>query len=163
MHTTRNHFAGCFSEMEIKARYRDLCRAHHPDLHPHDPDATARMQDVNGEYRDALRGEYRKTKNDDDAENACDADAHAAETLAGIIMLPGILIEIVGRWIWVTGETYPVRAELKAAGFRFASRKVAWYWHAPEDKCRGGKKTLEEIKTRYGARTVATRSLARLG
>lgn len=29
---TRHHFAGCFGEDQIKARYRSLCREYHPDL-----------------------------------------------------------------------------------------------------------------------------------
>lgn len=152
-----NHFTGCFSEAEIKARYRDLCRAHHPDVNK-DPDATRTMQDINVQYKDALRGEYRKTKSDDDTEEAIDRDERAAAALSLIISLPGIAIEIVGRWLWVTGETFPVRDELKKAGFKWASKKRAWHWSAPEDACRrGGKQDLEEIRAKYGSRAVTSR------
>lgn len=151
---TRNHFAGCFGEDAIKARYRQLCREFHPDLNRLNPDATRIMQDVNQEYKDALREEYRKTKSDDDTEANIDADEACAAVLSKIITLPDIVCEIVGTWLWVTGETYAVREQLKEAGLKWASKKRAWYWHAPEDACRGGKKSLEEIKAKYGARAV---------
>lgn len=159
MHT-RNYFAGCFSEDEIKRRFRDLAKLHHPDRTGGDKET---MQAVNAEYADALRGEYRKTKSDDDAEAAVEADERAAEVLAQIVTLPEIVIEIVGRWLWVTGQTFPVRAQLKEAGLKWASKKEAWYWHAPEDRCRGGKKSLDEIRTTYGAKVVPSMSFARLG
>lgn len=162
MNTTTNerkcYFDGCFDEAAIKARYRDLCFEHHPDR----GGDTRAMQDVNAEYKARLRGEYRKTKNNDDAEDAVEADERAAEVLAKIVILPDIDIELVGRWIWVSGLTFHVRAELKAAGLMWASKKRAWYWHAPEDKMRGGRKSLEEIREKYGSRSIANLNFARL-
>lgn len=40
----------------IVAAYRAKARAHHPDLHPDDPNATARMQEINSAY-ELLTGE----------------------------------------------------------------------------------------------------------
>lgn len=156
----RTYFANCFSEAEIKTRYKELCREFHPDLAG--AESTRTMQDINAAYRDALRGEYRKTKTEEETESAVEADERAAEILAQIVTLPDIAIEIVGRWLWVTGLTYEVREQLKAAGLKWASKKRAWYWHAPEDKCRGGKKSLDEIREKYGSRGVPTKSFARL-
>jgi hypothetical protein len=158
----RNHFAGCFGEDAIKARYRELCRKFHPDLNPLDPTATRTMQDVNTEYAEALRQEYRKTKSEDDTAAAVEADEATAAVLSQIITLPEIVCEIVGTWLWVTGNTFPVKDQLKEAGLKWASKKKAWYWHAPEDGCRGGKKSLDEIKAKYGARVVPGMSFARL-
>ena len=68
--------------------------------------------------------------------------------------ITGILIEVVGAWLWVTGATYPVRKELKAAGLFFASKKQAWYYRAEEYATKGGKKTLDEIREKYGSEAV---------
>ena len=154
-----NYFEGCHTEAEIKARFRDLCFEHHPDRKGGD---TRTMQDVHAQYKERLRGEYRKTKDDDEAEAAVEADEAAAEIVGKLVVLPDLVVELVGRWIWVTGNTYALRAELKAIGLFWAAKKRAWYWHAPEDKCRGGKKTLEEIKAKYGARQFTGKSFARL-
>ena len=72
-----------------------------------------------------------------------------------IIHLPGIRIEIVGTWIWTTGDTYPLRKELKATGLFFAPKKSAWYYRAEEYRTKGGTKTLDEIRDKYGSETVS--------
>lgn len=38
------------SQEQIRARYRELVRKYHPDLHPGDPNAAAMMERVNGAY-----------------------------------------------------------------------------------------------------------------
>jgi len=38
------------SEDEIKSAYRRLAKQYHPDLHPNDPNAAARMNEINAAY-----------------------------------------------------------------------------------------------------------------
>ena len=77
------------------------------------------------------------------------------EAIEKIIHLPGIIIEVVGHWIWVTGDTRPVKEQLKAAHFFFACKKLAWYFRADEYKTEGGKKSLEEIREKYGSEAIS--------
>jgi hypothetical protein len=35
------------------------------------------------------------------------------QVIEQLINIAGIIIEIVGNWIWVTGNTYPVRKQLE--------------------------------------------------
>ena len=143
-----NFFTNCFTEAEIKARYRDLCKQHHPDLGGNEET----MKAVNLAYEDRLRGEFRKSMDNDRAEQTVDLEREVAAKVAEIIRLQGIIIELVGRWIWVTGDTFSVKDTLKAAGLFWASKKRAWYWHKPEDTCssRAGR-SLEDIKAKYGS------------
>jgi len=147
-----SYFFNTHNESEIKDRFRDLCRQYHPDLAG--DESTRAMQDINAEYKERLRGEYRKTKTNDEAEEAVEMDERAAEVLRKIIGLEGIEIELVGRWIWVTGDTFNVREVLKSAGLKWASKKRAWYWHTPEDRMRGGKKSLDQIRQTYGSKPL---------
>jgi len=71
-----------------------------------------------------------------------------------ITNLAGVVIEVVGHWIWVTGNTYPVKHQLKEAGLFFAPKKLAWYYRAEEYKTKGGKKTLDEIREKYGSEKI---------
>ena len=76
------------------------------------------------------------------------------EKINAIINLDGITIEIVGLWIWITGNTYQVKQAIKEAGFYFASKKIAWYWR-PEHAAGGrGKHSLDELKIKYGCERV---------
>ena len=122
------------------------------------------MKASNREYEERLRGEYRKSYSNEEAEDFVDLEREVAAKVAEIIGLKGIIVELVGRWIWVTGETFKAKAQLKAAGFWWASKKYAWYWHKPEDSCASrSKKTLEEIRTKYGATVLHGRERSQLG
>ena len=45
------------SEDEIKSAYRRLAKQYHPDLHPNDPDAAARMNEINAAYEQIKNGQ----------------------------------------------------------------------------------------------------------
>ena len=44
------------SEDEIKSAYRRLAKQYHPDLHPNDPNAAARMNEINAAYEQIKNG-----------------------------------------------------------------------------------------------------------
>lgn len=57
-------------------------------------------------------------------------DEMLREMLAKVICFVGIQIEIIGAWIWISGNTYQHRKELSKSGFKFARQKKYWYWHS---------------------------------
>lgn len=60
------YFDGCRDEQEIKTRYRDLAKKHHPDL----GGDTETMKAVNEAYEQALKGAYRKAGMEEEKVNA---------------------------------------------------------------------------------------------
>lgn len=149
------YFNECKTIEEVKGRYKKLAKENHPDL---GGDTTV-MQDINKEYAfvcaHILKGEN-LSQEETDRHIKMSEEYRAA--IEQIINLPGILIEVVGFWIWVTGNTYSVKNELKAAGFFFASKKLAWYFRSDEYKTRGSKKSLDEIRRKYGSETLRNNS-----
>jgi hypothetical protein len=144
----RQYFEGCFTEDDIKRRWRDLCKKHHPDL----GGDLRTMQEVNAEYETSLRDMYRHTMDADKTEERIATDKETAAKVQEIILLDGLIVELCGRWVWVTGSTFEHRAALKTAGFRFAARKAAWYWHKPGDA--PGKHrawSLDQIRAAHGS------------
>jgi hypothetical protein len=65
--------------------------------------------------------------------------------------LDGITIEIIGCFVWVTGDTKPNKDRLKALGFRWHSTKNMWYLK-PETYRRKSRRDydMEEIRGMYG-------------
>lgn len=146
-----NYFQDCTTLDEIKARYKKLAKQHHPDC----GGDTETMQAINTEYAFACAHVFKGENLDaEEADEQLRMSEEYRKVIEQIIHLSEIVIELVGNWIWVTGNTFPVRKQLKAAGLFFASKKVAWYYRAEEYKTKGGKKTLEEIKAKYGSEKV---------
>ena len=146
------YFKECKTIEEVKTRYKTLAKVFHPDIAGGD---TKLMQALNSEYAFAcakiLKGENLSTEDTEDNIRLSEEYRAVIEKLIGIT---GIIIEVVANWIWVTGNTYPVRKQLKDAGLFYASKKVAWYYRAEEYKTTGSKKSLDEIREKYGSETV---------
>ena len=77
-----------------------------------------------------------------------------AEALNAIMMFD-LIIEICGAWVWVSGDTKPCREILKENGFKWASKKLMWYFRPDDYKSKGkGKHSIDEIREKYGSERV---------
>ena len=153
-----NYFKDCKSIEEVKHLYRQLAKENHPDK----GGDTATMQRINNEYTFAC-AKIAKGQNlsDEETENIIINAERYREALDKIINLPGLIIELVGAWIWVTGNTYEHKVALKAAKFIYAHKKVAWYFRTDEYKTHNRRSmSLDEIKNKYGSRAITGSSKA---
>lgn len=148
------YFTNCRTLDELKKEYRLLAMKHHPD---HGGD-TATMQEINNEYES--RFEVLKKQHN------CAADEHHQTTEApeefiniinALVKIPGLIVELCGCWLWISGDTKPNKEALKAAGCRWSSSKKMWYWRHQEDGAHWsrGKKSMGEIRMKYGSQTFA--------
>lgn len=79
-----------------------------------------------------------------------------AEILEAVGHFPGVVCEIVGTWLWVSGDTYPVRKEMKAAGLKWAHKKKVWYFHEGSYRRRHkGSYSMRDIRDLHGATDVS--------
>lgn len=144
-------FNGCNTIDEVKKLYKKLAMENHPDR----GGDTTTMQAINTEYAFACAKLAKGAGlSDEEADTEIRLSEEYRQVIEKIINLPGIVIEIVGNWIWVTGETKPVKETLKEAGFYFASKKVAWYYRNEAFKTRGNGAPLEEIRAKYGSEKI---------
>ena len=71
------------------------------------------------------------------------------------LQLSGVRIMLVGTWIWIDGDTKPVRAALKAAGCRWIREREKWSWHVgPYRRTGRPEKSFEELAEKYGYQEV---------
>jgi len=75
--------------------------------------------------------------------------------IVSFFSITNLQIEIIGGWLWVTGNTYPVKKDLKKNGFKFSRNKIAWYWH-PDGYKKHSKKSfdIDDIRTMFGSEKV---------
>lgn len=78
------------------------------------------------------------------------------KTLQEKVNPEGLRLEIVGKWLWLTGATFAVKEALKELGFRYSPDKKSWYWRSESDRSSNEKPIpLDMIKEKYGASLVA--------
>lgn len=153
----KRYFDHLFTLAEIKAEYKALVKINHPDV----GGDTATMQAINGQYTEAVKRIEREGEKADREAAAQEAPEEFMAVISRIANLAGITVDLVGAWLWVTGNTFIHKETLKAVGFKWASKKRAWYWY-PEYAavtC-GTKKSLEEIKSKYGTQRIAGHGIA---
>jgi curved DNA-binding protein CbpA len=148
-------FNDCKTLEDVKSLYKKLAKQYHPDL----GGDTATMQQINLEFSFASAKVIKGANlSEEETENEILSSEAYRNAIEKIIHLDGITIELVGAWVWITGNSYPVRAKLKDAGFFFASKKLAWYFRTAEYKVsKGGKKSLDEIRDKYGSEILNER------
>lgn len=113
---------------ELRKAYINLLKVNHPD----NGGDVEICKAINAEY-DYLIGRLPKDTTGKTAQSTAEArkdfqiDKEIREIINQIIRFDGINIEVVGSWIWIDGNSYPYKEELKGFGFQWsrARKKMA--------------------------------------
>lgn len=133
------------SNEDLKKQYRELCKRLHPD------------HGGNEENFKEMMAEYERIQLEGFKQQAREAGEEIApevmEILKKIIHFHGLEIDVVGSWIWVSGNTFLYKEQLKELGFRWNAKRKKWYFG--EKKGKGTfKGDYEELKQKYGWQRV---------
>ena len=142
---------------ELKAAYRKLAMANHPDRGG-DPEV---MKEINSEYTvlfNNLKDGYNATRDCD--KETTEAPEDFINIIEVLLKLEGISIELCGRWLWIGGNTYQHKDALRNAGCRWCSGKKLWSWHFEEDGCARKRRStdMNTIRFKYGSQIITATS-----
>jgi curved DNA-binding protein CbpA len=136
----------------LKKQYRELAFKYHPDK----GGSNEEMKAVNAEY-DTLFIKLKDVHQNKDGETytARQASTETPEQFKNIIdelmRMDDITIEIIGKFIWVSGNTKPYKEQLKALKFLWSQNKISWYLKPEDYHKRSGKiYNMEDIRIMYG-------------
>lgn len=166
MTNTINYFEGIKTLQDLKKAYHKLVMQFHPDLNPGISDEA--IKEINNQYDETfemLKNGYNTWCEDKgyDYKKTQEMSNDFKEVLFKIIHIPNINIEICGNWIWIAGNTKPVKNIIKSAGFKWAAEKKEWYWHPAGYKRIGGKSwTKDQIRGTYGSEKVKNQELEKI-
>ena len=151
----KNFFKDCRTIQELKKEYKRLVYLYHPDRQNGDTIET--MKAVNNEYETKHAYILAHPFNEDEKKRNFYANVNDGyrEQISKIVFIPEIEIEICGSWIWVTGNTKPVKDAIKEAGYYWSKNKSAWYWRPDGYKSYGKKNwDMDRIRNTYGSQKV---------
>ena len=158
---------------ELRKQYKDLLKKYHPDNGGSEDITKA----INVEYEKLFKilkdnhsrqdtadnNAYDKQSSYDNMKYDFAEDELLREMLQKVIYLSDITIEIIGAWLWISGNTYHHRKELKELGFKFASQKKCWYWHSESFRKKSHRHlSMDDIRDYYGSTEVETNGRIRL-
>lgn len=129
---------------EAKRVYKTLAKKLHPDVGGTDE----WFKILNDVYNHILEhGIYFSSESKFDLE--------LEKIISQILHFENITIEVIGSWIWVSGNTHAIKEKLKELNFKWANQKKMWYYGEMKGK-NTHPKSIDEIKAKYGVVEVKT-------
>lgn len=147
----KNYFEGCTTLDAAKALYKKLAFQLHPDLSGYD--STAEFQEMQNQF-ERFKPQTEKYETEWEQWSAPDY----MKIIEELLKIKGIEIEMIGSFIWIGGDTRPVKDQIKAIEsdiFKPAAwhkKKFLWYF-APSDyrKFTNKEFSMDELRDKYGS------------
>lgn len=150
------YFDGCKTLEDVRTRFRELAKRHHPDL----GGDLRIMQEINAEYqRITTYLGSNSTSGSSTGESGWDwtvEDRIRAAIYEAVNLAGRVQVEIIGTWIWVSGDTRPHAARLKDSGFRWSAKNRKWYFTTTpmRRRYRGKTMSMDWKRNRYGSHVL---------
>lgn len=151
---TGSYFRGCETLEEVKKAYRELAKRLHPDAGGNAEEFKA----MSAEYERAferLKNVHRNKDGETYEKATSETPQQYADIINRVILFDGVKIEIIGSWIWLSGNTKPYKEILKEMGFSWSKSKTAWYYTGEgASPRRRGYYSMNELREKWGATEV---------
>lgn len=158
---TIKHLKGAKNLQELKKLYLTLAKKYHPDAGGN----LEAMKQINNEY-DYLKERLPNKKDSKPYERETSQSMEAYKVILDqLLIYPDITVEIIGSWLWVSGNgTFAIKDDvLKPLKFRFSGTQKKWYWFngIEHSKKRRGGNLKKAIET-YGIVELKSEPLAQI-
>jgi len=143
---------------QLKKEYYKLAKIYHPDA----GGTKEQFQKLEAEYKSHIKTLLNGSNlSNEDKANELQLDENLRTVINALIGLPKIQIDILHKWIWVSGDTYPIKNELKAAGLFWSKNRQKWYY-AGVKSSGGSDKSFEELGVKYGKKTMYSNDIKKI-
>ena len=138
-------FKGVEGINEAKKIYKQLAKKLHPDVGGDEES----FKLLNAIYTDLIEHKIYFS-------NDIKIDIELEKIISLILHFENITIELVGSWVWVSGDTKEIKEKLKELGFKWAMKKKMWFYGEMKGR-NPQEKSMEEIKSKYGSETLKSK------
>ena len=150
------YFNDVKTEEDVKSRFKNLAKKLHPDCGGNAEEFKKMMSEYQIAF-DRYKNIHVNAAGDTYEKETNETAAGYAEMIEKLLKMEGVTIEIIGSWIWLTGNTMTYREELKKMHFFWSKTKKAWYHNGNEKKSRRrGHYKMDDLRMKWGSEIVGT-------
>ena len=161
---SRKYFETCLNIEELKREYKKLALQFHPDRPSGDLEQMKIINNLYEFYFNRLKNIHENIKTGENTTSKTESKETAyefMEIINQLINFEGIEIKVIGTWIWVTGNTKPIKDTLKSLHFFYNGKRDITLWQRKPledvEKHRYSKESTEQIEKKYGCEKIVTR------
>ena len=156
------YFTECKTAEELKKAYHRMAAK----LHPDNGGDAEQFKAMKADYEKAfelLKNVHMNAEGETYRKETTETAAEFMDIIEKIIHFDGVKAEIIGSWIWLTGNTMIYKDEIKAAGFWWSKSKRAWYYNGEtEHRRRRGHYSMNGLRDKWGSVEVEAEKQQRL-
>ncbi len=135
---------------ELKKLYKDLARKNHPDF----GGSVEVMQAINAEY-DKMIDWFSIHGNKTEKEKAsAEVPEKFRKIIEQLLKMPYIQVEIIGGWIWLSGNTALYLRKIQAMGFKYSTKQKRYYLSDGISGGRASRYSMQRIREIYGSQVL---------
>jgi hypothetical protein len=143
---------------DLQSQYRTLALKFHPDKGGDEVEFIAMKDEFDSLfliYKDIFRREDGTIYTDHTKNKGTAMGFRAIVDI--LINLDGICVDLVGWWLWVSGDTYPHKDIFVAIGLEFSSKHKMWFYSGSGSKkgYRASGKNWDQIVDTWGGRNLS--------
>lgn len=147
------YFTDCNTLEQIRARYKELAKQHHPDL----GGDTATMQAINAEYDTLIHRTWYDAHTRYQAEHGNGtSDSTIFASMLSKLSRYNCRIEIIGYWLYCF-DAYSIKDDLKSLGLWYSSKHKAWVYSGRRKINVRSHYSTDEIRYMHGSKVIKER------
>lgn len=118
-----------------------------------DAEEFKRMQQEYQKAFDRLKNVHKTQNGETYEKQTTETAAEFMDIIEKIIHFDGVKVEIIGSWIWLTGNTMAYKEEIKEAGFWWSKSKKSWYYNGETEKKHKirGHYNMNQLREKWGS------------
>ena len=156
------YFTNCETIEDVKAIFKILAKELHPDCVGN----AEGFKEMMLEYQivfEKLKNIHADLEGKTYTKETHETPEKFADIIGKIIFFDGVVIELIGNWLWLSGDTYPYKEQIKAAGFHYSKSKRSWYYNGQTEKTyKRGRYSLNGLREKWGSETIKTKKQLQL-